>query len=278
MTYICQFRGCELFESCPVGHKLTATPESYSDEDTGERLFDAICDEVDHIETGIPESALAVEPIASGVVYKNGKFKSLSDDELALPPSSPALGRYEFVELVATGKTKHSKVDDETADKIAEKVAAKLNSKEMTDCVGANTKALTNLGRKLDAVKSDVKTVAIGLATIFPDLGACTKEEAKKAFRLLPRYVGLDKIPSTVHRAQIEAAINYSYKKGFAVHIPKQNGTTEHPTITDLAKTVWDLNQGKWQIIPDSYKTLTDYTSALQHHFKEYPDSLLHAD
>lgn len=62
MTYICQFRGCELFESCPVGHRLTATPESYSDEDTGESLFDAICDEVDHIETGIPEAALTEEP------------------------------------------------------------------------------------------------------------------------------------------------------------------------------------------------------------------------
>lgn len=61
MTYICQFRGCEFFESCPMGRRLEATSETYSDEDTGERLYDAICDEVDHIETGIPESALVCD-------------------------------------------------------------------------------------------------------------------------------------------------------------------------------------------------------------------------
>lgn len=170
------------------------------------------------------------------------------------------------------------RVTDETILRKLDDIAQnqKRGQEEIRGALEANTKATTNLGRKVDAAKSGVKTVTTGLATIFPKLGACTEEEAGKAFGLIPQYVGLDKITNIAHRSQIKAAIDYSYKNGLAVHKPKPDGTTEHPNITDLAETVWGIYEDKWQLIPDSYKTLTDYRSALLHHFGEYPDSLLH--
>ena len=48
MIYLCKFRGCERFTDCPLDHRLTVIEHSDPDETTGEPLYFAVCDEVNH--------------------------------------------------------------------------------------------------------------------------------------------------------------------------------------------------------------------------------------
>ena len=53
MIYLCKFRGCERFSDCPLDHRLTVIEHSDPDETTGEPLYFAVCDEVDHTVTAL---------------------------------------------------------------------------------------------------------------------------------------------------------------------------------------------------------------------------------
>lgn len=58
MTYLCKFRGCERFSDCPLDHRLTVIEHSDPDENTGEPLYFAVCDEVDHTVTALTKPDL----------------------------------------------------------------------------------------------------------------------------------------------------------------------------------------------------------------------------
>lgn len=58
MKYLCKFRGCERFFDCPVDHRLNVIQHSDPDDRTGELLYFAICDEVDHTVTALTKQAL----------------------------------------------------------------------------------------------------------------------------------------------------------------------------------------------------------------------------
>lgn len=58
MIYLCKFRGCERFSDCPLDHRLTVIEHSDPDENTGEPLYFAVCDEVDHTVTTLTKQDL----------------------------------------------------------------------------------------------------------------------------------------------------------------------------------------------------------------------------
>ena len=53
MIYLCKFRGCERFSDCPLSRRLNVIEHSDPDEATGEPLYFAVCDEVDHTVTAL---------------------------------------------------------------------------------------------------------------------------------------------------------------------------------------------------------------------------------
>lgn len=58
MIYLCKFRGCERFTDCPLSRRLNVIEHSDPDETTGEPLYFAVCDEVDHTVTALTKSDL----------------------------------------------------------------------------------------------------------------------------------------------------------------------------------------------------------------------------
>lgn len=104
MTYACPKELCQLFDSCPCNRSIPAQEQSSPDEETGEPLYFAVCQEfgetfcnlrADELKDEAPESKVAEHlPEALDRLYHRMAFVDLANDDSKLRMGLGALSEY----------------------------------------------------------------------------------------------------------------------------------------------------------------------------------------